>query len=83
MESIEQLIAELKERYGNKAFFTFPEVMVITGLKKDALYDLLAAGQLLAHNPAKAPSGRGTRIIACSVWDYIRNGIIQPDKFSK
>lgn len=83
MESIEQLIAELKERYGNKAFFNFQETMAITGLKRDALYDLLAAGQLLAHNPTKAPSGRGTRIIACSVWDYIRNGIIPAEKFTE
>lgn len=83
MESIERLIAELKERYGNKVFFNFQETMEITGLRKDALYDLLEAGRLLAHNPTKAPSGRGTRIIACSVWDYIRNGVIPPDKFSE
>lgn len=83
MESIEKLIAELKERYGHKLFFSFPETMAITGLKKDALYDLLAAGQLLAHNPTKAPSGKGTRIVACSVWDYIRNGVIPAEKFTE
>lgn len=83
MESIEQLIAELKVRYGNKTFFSFQEVGEITGLKKDAIYDRLAEGSLLAHNPSRAPGGRGTRILACSVWEYLRGGVIPREKWAE
>jgi predicted DNA-binding transcriptional regulator AlpA len=83
MEALESWIEEMKGRYGNKPFFNFQETMEITGLKKDALYDLLAEGHLLAHNPKQAPSGKGTRIISCSVWDYIRKGVIPSEKFAE
>ena len=83
MGSLEQCIEEIKSRYGNKLFFNFREAEEITGLKKDALYDLLADGHLVAHNPGKAPGKKGTRIMAFSVWDYLRNGVIPAEKWCK
>uniref|UniRef100_A0A831XDM5 Helix-turn-helix domain-containing protein n=1 Tax=Geobacter metallireducens TaxID=28232 RepID=A0A831XDM5_GEOME len=83
METLERHIEDLKARYGNKTFFSFREVEEITGLKKDALYERLSEGLLLAHNPNRAPGGRGTRILACSVWDYIRGGVVPKEKWAE
>jgi len=83
MEPIEQRIDELKARYGDRTFFNFQEVREITELGKDAIYDLLADKRLVAHNPRQRPGGRGTRILACSVWEYLRSGVIPAERYSE
>lgn len=83
MEEMARDIAELKARYGNRFFFNFAEAAEILELKRDALYDLLAAGKLVAHSCDRTPGKKGVRIVASSVWSYLMNGIIPADHWAK
>lgn len=83
MITVEHRISELREKYGDRTFFNFQQTQEIIGLGKDAIYELLAEKHLLAHNPRGRTGKNGTRILACSVWDYLRDGVISAEKFSE
>lgn len=76
-------IEKIRAQYGNKRFFNFKETMEILECGRDYIYERLADGGLLAHNPSGVPGSNGTRIIAESVWDLLKKGTIKKEKWKK
>jgi excisionase family DNA binding protein len=66
-----------------KLLLRIDEVRVMLGCSRDHVYDLLRDGRLRAHNPNGRPGTRGTRIIAASVTEYVTNGTIHADEWTK
>ena len=67
-----------------KQLLRFDEVQeVLGGVSRDHIYDLLAGGQLRAHNPKGSPGTRGTKIIASSVEEYLSAGEIPATSWSE
>lgn len=83
MEELERHIEELQKKYGHRFFFNFQEAMDILEIKRDALHDLLAAGQVLAHSSDQQAGKKGVRIIAASVWSHLRKGVIPSEQWSR
>jgi len=53
------------------------------GCCKQHVYNLLKDGKLRAHNPSSSPGRNGTKILADSVDEYLRDGEIPPEKWQK
>jgi hypothetical protein len=59
-----------------KALLRFDEVMAILNVNsKDTIYNYLRDGKLKAWNPSGRP-GRGTKILASSVYQLVDEGSI-------
>lgn len=75
-------VEEIRAKYGDKKFFTFQETMSILECGRDYVYDRLASGALLAHNPTGFPGRKGTRIIGASIWNLLKEGQVKTDNWN-
>jgi hypothetical protein len=67
----------------SKKLLRFDEVQTMLGCCKQHVYNLLKDGKLRAHNPSSSPGRNGTKILADSVDEYLRDGEIPPEKWQK
>lgn len=75
-------VEEIRVQFGVKVFLNFEEAMRALQCSRDTVYERLAAGDILAHNPQGRPGRNGTRIIASSVWDFLAKGVISKEKWT-
>lgn len=64
-----------------KHLLRMDECQLITGFSKRHLYDLLHEGLLLGHSKDGLPGKKGTRVLASSLWKFLDEGVIAPDKW--
>lgn len=73
----------IRGQFGGKSFLNIEEVKAALSCSKDYVYDRLADGSITAHNPSGKPGKKGTRIIAMSVWDFLKKGQIAKKEWNK
>lgn len=74
-------VEEIRVRLGKKALLSIPEAREILGRSKDYLYERLADGSLVAHNPEGIPGKNGTKIVTRSLLDFLAAGEIKKEKW--
>lgn len=81
MEKARDNLGEIKAVYHGKARLRIAEVqLILGGVGRDYVYDLLQAGTLVAQNKLdQVPGKKGVFILAWSVWGYLEKDTISTE----